>query len=253
MKKYWKDIESKKSKEQERRIEKTPEENPLLELFRSNTIDLPASRRDFLKLCGFGLAATAFSSCQSKISKAVPYVIAPPEITPGEAVFYASSYINGNDYCSIIVKTRDGRPIKIEGNPESGITQGRTSARVQASVLDLYDGGRFHGPMKTGISAGWESIDTEIISKLQKIVEDKGTIVLLTPTVFSPSTEAVIAGFLQKFKGSEWIQYDAISYSAMLEANKTSFGRQVIPNYRFDKADLIVSRCRLSWNLAFSG
>jgi molybdopterin-containing oxidoreductase family iron-sulfur binding subunit len=72
-------------------------------------------------------------------------------------------------------------------------------------------------------------------------VEDKGTIVLLTPTVFSPSTEAVIAGFLQKFKGSEWIQYDAISYSAMLEANKTSFGRQVIPDYRFDKADLIVS------------
>jgi molybdopterin-containing oxidoreductase family iron-sulfur binding subunit len=241
MKKYWKDIESKKSKEQERRMEKTPEENPLLELFKSNTIDLPASRRDFLKLCGFGLAATAFSSCQSKISKAVPYVIAPPEITPGEAVFYASSYINGNDYCSIIVKTRDGRPIKIEGNPDSGITQGRTSARVQASVLDLYDGGRFHGPMKTGISAGWESIDTEIISKLQKIVEDKGTIVLLTPTVFSPSTKSVIAGFLQKFKGSEWIQYDAISYSAMLEANKTSFGRQVIPDYRFDKADLIVS------------
>jgi molybdopterin-containing oxidoreductase family iron-sulfur binding subunit len=241
MKKYWKDIESKKSKEQERMIEKTPEENPLFELFKSNTIDLPASRRDFLKLCGFGLAATAFSSCQSKISKAVPYVIAPPEITPGEAVFYASSYINGNDYCSIIVKTRDGRPIKIEGNPESGITQGKTSARVQASVLDLYDGGRFHGPMKTGISAEWESIDTEIISKLQKIVEDKGTIVLLTPTVFSPSTETVIAGFLQKFKGSEWIQYDAISYSAMLEANKTSFGRQVIPDYRFDKADLIVS------------
>ena len=241
MKKYWKDIESKKIKEQEPRIEKRPEENPLFELFKSNTIDLPASRRDFLKLCGFGLAATAFSSCQSKISKAVPYVIAPPEITPGEAVFYASSYINGNDYCSIIVKTRDGRPIKIEGNPESGITQGKTSARVQASVLDLYDGGRFHGPMKTGISAEWESIDTEIISKLQKIVEDKGTIVLLTPTVFSPSTETVIAGFLQKFKGSEWIQYDAISYSAMLEANKTSFGRQVIPDYRFDKADLIVS------------
>jgi molybdopterin-containing oxidoreductase family iron-sulfur binding subunit len=241
MKKYWKDIESKKIKEQEPRIEKRPEENPLFELFKSNTIDLPASRRDFLKLCGFGLAATAFSSCQSKISKAIPYVIAPPEVTPGEAVFYASSYINGNDYCSIIVKTRDGRPIKIEGNPDSGITQGKTSARVQASVLDLYDGGRFHSPMKMGISAGWESIDTEIISKLQKIVEDKGTIVLLTPTVFSPSTEAVIAGFLQKFKGSEWIQYDAISYSAMLEANKKSFGRQVIPDYRFDKADLIVS------------
>src|ERR1035437_7957956 len=241
MKIYWKDIESKKIKEQEPRIEKTPEENPLFELFKSNTIDLPASRRDFLKLCGFGLAATALSSCQSKISKAVPYVIAPPEATPGEAVFYASSFISGNDYCSIIVKTRDGRPIKIEGNPDSGITMGGTSARVQASVLDLYDSGRFHGPVKEGISSDWDSIDAEIISKLEKIVEEKGNIVLLTPTIFSPSTEAVISGFLQKFKGSEWVQYDAISYLAMLEANKISFGKQVIPDFRFDNADLILS------------
>jgi Fe-S-cluster-containing dehydrogenase component/anaerobic selenocysteine-containing dehydrogenase len=241
MKKYWKDIESKKSKEQEYRIEKTTEENPLFELLNDNTKNLPASRRDFLKLCGFGFAVSALSSCQSKISKAVPYVIAPNEITPGEAVYYASSYVNGNDYCSIVVKTRDGRPIKIEGNPESAITRGGTCARVQASVLDLYDGGRFHGPMKDGLPAGWELIDREIIGKLQKIVEEKGSIVLLTPTIFSPSTEAVISEFLQKFKGSEWIQYDPISSSAMLEANKTSFGKQVIPDYRFDKADLIVS------------
>ena len=87
----------------------------------------------------------------------------------------------------------------------------------------------------------WEAIDKEIISKLQKIKEEKGTIVLLTPTIFSPSTEAVIADFLKKFPGSEWVQYDAISYSALLEANEISFGKKVIPDYRFDKADLIVS------------
>ena len=69
----------------------------------------------------------------------------------------------------------------------------------------------------------------------------KGHIVLLTPTIFSPSTEAVISEFLKKYPGSEWIQYDAISYSAMLEANKISFGKQVIPDYHFDKCDLIVS------------
>ena len=79
--------------------------------------------------------------------------MAPEEITPGEALYYASSYVNGSDYCSILVKTRDGRPIKIEGNPESGITRGGTSARVQASVLDLYDMSRFRGPLKNGISA----------------------------------------------------------------------------------------------------
>jgi molybdopterin-containing oxidoreductase family iron-sulfur binding subunit len=241
MKKYWKDIESEKGKLDDGAAEKTLGENPLIELFNDKRNCLPSSRRDFLKLCGFSFAVSALASCESKISKAVPYVTAPVELTPGEALYYASSYINGNDYCSIIVKNRDGRPIKIEGNPGSGITRGATSARVQASVLDLYDGGRFHGPLKDGVSATWESIDNEIIGKLEKISEQKGTIVLLTPSIFSPSTEGVISGFLQKFKGSEWIQSDAISSSAILEANKLTFGYQVIPDYRFDKADLIVS------------
>jgi Fe-S-cluster-containing dehydrogenase component/anaerobic selenocysteine-containing dehydrogenase len=241
MKKYWKDIESKYSKKEDNCIEKVPEENVLFGFPDGKERAIHTSRRDFLKLCGYGFAVSALASCQSRISKAVPYAIAPVEFTPGMPEYYASSYINGNDYCSIIVKTRDGRPIKIEGNPDSGITMGGTSARVQASVLDLYDSGRFHGPMKEGISSDWDSIDAEIISKLEKIVDEKGNIVLLTPTIFSPSTEAVISGFLQKFKGSEWVQYDAISYSAMLEANKISFGKQVIPDFRFDKADLIVS------------
>ena len=95
--------------------------------------------------------------------------------------------------------------------------------------------------MKDGTPTDWETIDKEIIAKLNKISVGKGTIVLLTPTVFSPSTEAVISGFLKKFPGAEWVQYDAISYSAILEANKISFGQQVIPDYRFDKAEMIVS------------
>ncbi len=241
MKKYWKNIESRKGQEKIAVKKLADNEHLLFDLISDQNKDLPASRRDFLKLCGFSFAITALSSCQSKINKAVPYVIAPVEQTPGEALYYASSYINGSDYCSILVKTRDGRPIKIEGNPESGITAGGTSARVQASVLDLYDSGRFHGPMREGISSDWESIDKEIISGLEKIKDEKGNIVILTPTIFSPSTEAVISGFLQKYPGSEWVQYDAISYSALLEANKISFGKQVIPDYRFDKADLIVS------------
>jgi len=242
MKKYWKDIESIKSKTETDGIKKIPPEGSLsLSLFNDLKNDLPASRRDFLKLCGFSFAVSALSACQSKIGKAVPYVIAPVEMTPGEALYYASSYINGSDYCSIIVKTRDGRPIKIEGNPESGVTKGGTSARVQASVLDLYDTSRFHGPLKGENAATWEDIDKEITEKLNKIAEEKGKIILLTPTIFSPSTETAISGFIERFKGSEWVQYDAISYSAILEANKISFGKQVIPDYRFDKANLVLS------------
>jgi molybdopterin-containing oxidoreductase family iron-sulfur binding subunit len=241
MKKYWKSIESEEKKEEVGPKRESSDDNALSDLLNDHNLELPASRRDFLKLCGFSFAVTALASCKSRIEKAVPYIIAPVEITPGEALYYASSYINGNDYCSILVKTRDGRPIKIEGNPDSGITMGGTSARVQASVLDLYDNGRFHGPLKDGAPVAWNVIDEEITDKLKKIASEKGKIILLTPSIFSPSTENVISGFLNKYPGSEWIRYDAISYSAMLEANKTSFGKQVIPDYRFDKADLIVS------------
>jgi molybdopterin-containing oxidoreductase family iron-sulfur binding subunit len=242
MKKYWKDIESRNINEEFKKFEKEGDkENSLLGFFNGSQKDFPASRRNFLKLCGFSFAVSALSSCQSKVSKAVPYVIAPEEITLGEALFYSSSYMNGSEYCSIMVKNVDGRPIKIEGNPESTISMGGTSARVQASVLDLYDGSRFHGPLKDGTASGWETNDAEIMKSLGNISAGKGTIVLLTPTIFSPSAEAVISGFLKKFSGSEWVQYDAISHSAMLEANMVSFGAQVIPDYRFDKADLILS------------
>lgn len=241
MKKYWKDIESKNQKEVVKAKKGPVSDTPLLDLVSDQNKDLLASRRDFLKLCGFSFAVTALASCRSKISKAIPYAYAPVELTPGEALYYASSYVNGNEYCSIIVKNRDGRPIKIEGNPESSVTSGGTTARVQASVLDLYDGGRFHGPLKDRSPVSWEKIDEDITGKLKDISSKGGTAVLLTPTIFSPSTESLISGFLKKFPGTQWVQYDAISYSALLEANKESFGKQVIPDYRFDKANLIVS------------
>ena len=240
MKKYWRDIDS---KHQAENLPEKPEKDDTspFSLFEDLREDGSASRRDFLKLCGFSFAVTAMASCQTKIRKAVPYVVAPYEITPGEANYYASTFMDGSDYCSIIVKTREGRPIKIEGNPASGVSMGGTSARVQASVLDLYDTSRFTGPMKDGAPSDWESVDAEIMGKLQKISAEGGKIVLLTPTIYSPSTEAVIAGFREHNPGCDWVRYDARSASAMLEANEYSFGKQYIPDYRFDKAEVIVS------------
>jgi molybdopterin-containing oxidoreductase family iron-sulfur binding subunit len=242
MKRYRKGVESKQNEvEPNAPVEAAHDGNPVLSVMNMKGIELTSSRRDFLKLCGYSFALGALSSCKSRITRAIPYVTAPREMTPGEALWYASSYVNGSDYCSILVKTRDGRPIKIEGNPLSGVTRGGTNARVQASVLDLYDMSRFKGPLKNGSPVDWLQIDEEITAGLNKTIADKRSVVLLTPSVFSPSTEAVISGFLKKFPGSEWVKYDAISYSAMLEANKSSFGRQVIPEYRFDRAEIIVS------------
>ncbi|TFH20322.1 MAG: molybdopterin oxidoreductase, partial [Bacteroidia bacterium] len=242
MKKYWKDIDAKEDRGPAHKPDVPVKgNNALLSLFGDLKGDGSASRRDFLKLCGFSFAVTAMASCQSKVRKVVPYVVAPYEITPGEANYYASSLIDGSDYCSIIVKTREGRPIKIEGNPESAISRGGTSARVQASLMELYDTGRYQTPLKEAMPMEWDLADAEIMQSLKEISERGGSIVLLTPSIYSPSTQAVIEQFKASYAGTEWIPYDAISASAIREANRIRFGKELIPDYRFDLADVIVS------------
>ena len=101
------------------------------------------SRRDFLKFLGFSTAAATLAACETPVVKSIPYLIKPDEIIPGVANYYASTYYDGRDYASILVKTREGRPIKIENNGTS------SNARVQASVLSLYDSARLKYPKKS--------------------------------------------------------------------------------------------------------
>lgn len=154
-----------------------------------------------------------------------------------------SSYINGGDYCSILVKTREGRPIKIEGNTDSKITKGGTSARVQASVLSLYDTSRLRNPMTKGergfSNATWDDVDTAITGKL--IANPNANIRILTSTILSPSTKKVFAKFTEKYPNTKVYSYDALSYSGMLMANLASKGKAEIPDYDFSKAKVIVS------------
>jgi len=206
------------------------------------SVNGPASRRNFLKLAGFSaVLATVLNSCEKPIHKAIPYLIKPEEITPGASAFYASTFFDGEEYCSVLVKSRDGRPIKIEGNPKSSVTQGGTSARVQASVLDLYDNDRHHHPLLEGKEISWEKADTEISRKLRDIQARGGKIVLLTSTLISPSAENIILEFQQAFPAAMHVTYDTASCSSILQAHERSFGIKALPSYRFDKAGMIVS------------
>ncbi len=200
------------------------------------------NRRDFLKLLGFGLgAATLAASCEIPVKKAIPYVTKPDEIVPGVANYFASSFVNGGDYCSVLVKTREGRPIKIEGNTLSSITKGGTSARAQASVLSLYDTRRiqFPGPVKEGnvTKQEWNAFDREVKAKLAA----GGNIRLITNTILSPTAKKALAEFTTKYPGSRAVTYDPVSHAALLAANQQSFGARAIPDYKFDKAEVIVS------------
>jgi molybdopterin-containing oxidoreductase family iron-sulfur binding subunit len=110
-------------------------------------LDASTPRRDFLKYMGFSTAAVMLAaSCEMPVRKVIPYAIKPEDIIPGVPNFYASTFVDNGDYCAIVIKTRDGRPIKVEGNSKSSITGGGTSARVQASVLNLYDTARLRQP-----------------------------------------------------------------------------------------------------------
>ena len=125
------------------------------------------SRRDFLKVFGFSFASAALlASCKRPVKKALPYIIQPPEITPGKSLYYASSFYDGHEYSGILVKTRDGRPIKIEGNLLSEFNREGTTARVQASVLSLYDDSRLKFPKAGEKQASWTAIDVHIIDKI---------------------------------------------------------------------------------------
>src|SRR5207244_5889509 len=135
----------------------------------SSVLDSNTSRRDFLKVVGFTTAAAALASCETPVINSIPYVVKPEDVTPGVANFYASTFYDGHDYSPILVKTREGRPIKIEGNTLSKITNGGTSARVQASVLSLYDGARLTGPYAKGAASTWKNVDSEVAKALSNI------------------------------------------------------------------------------------
>jgi molybdopterin-containing oxidoreductase family iron-sulfur binding subunit len=199
-------------------------------------LEAKAPRRDFLKYLGFSTAAAALAaSCETPVRKAIPFANKPEDIVPGIANWYATTYVQDGDVVSVLAKVRDGRPIKIEGNELSPITKGGTSARVQASVLDLYDTNRLRFPTIDGKEVTFEAIDKAVGESLN------GAVVILTSSIVSPTTKEIINQFIAKHPGSSHVVYDAVSYSGMLLANQSSYGKKIIPSYRFDTAKVIVS------------
>ena len=215
---------------------------PLVDSYGDNRVlEVGSSRRDFLKYLGFGLgAATVAAGCEIPIKRAIPYVIKPDTIVPGVATYYASSFASGGDYCSVLVKTRDGRPIKIEGNDMSSITQGGTSARAQAYVLSLYDTNRFRGPQKKDgnrwVDTSWDEVDSAVADQLSA----NARVRILTNTLMSPSAKQSIADFTAKYPNTKVVAYDAVSSAALLRANESDFGIKGVPDYHFDKAQVVV-------------
>jgi MoCo/4Fe-4S cofactor protein with predicted Tat translocation signal len=247
-KKQWKSFGGQQQTDAYKRVaeEEFNEELPFESFDDKGLLDAKAPRRDFLKYVGFSTAAAALAaSCKQPVKVAIPFAVKPDNISVGISDYYATTYVNNGEVIPILAKVRDGRPIKIEGNDKYSHNGSGTSARVQASVLDLYDKNRLRAPQELFNGKQQQVPTFEVLDK--KIAEEMaalGTkpVVLLTGSVASETNKKIIGEFLAKMPaGSRAVQYDAISYSGMLLANEASFGKKAIPSYNFASAKVIVS------------
>lgn len=197
------------------------------------------TRRDFLKYLGFSTAVVTLASCKGKVNKVIPYVVKPENITPGEAEYFASTIDNGEDFASILIKTRDGRPIKIEPNKESKYNF--VNARLQASILSLYDNNRLQNPKFKNNESNWNDLDKEIITNLKNISTKKKEIVILSKSVNSPSLLNIIKDFNTKYNNVSFLEYDPFINISMIDAYEELTGKRALPSYNLSKAKNIIS------------
>ncbi|MFC7346504.1 TAT-variant-translocated molybdopterin oxidoreductase [Chryseobacterium zhengzhouense] len=198
------------------------------------------SRRDFLKLLGFSTAAVTLAACEAPVIKTIPYVVKPHDIIPGIPNYYASTYFDGFDFASVLVKTREGRPIKIEPNPAAG-DLGKTNARAQAAVLSLYDNDKVKQPKLDGKDETFDKVDDFVIKGLNEAQASGKKIVLLSQSFASPTFKKLFAEFKAKYPTAELVTYDAFPYSAALDAAQEVFGTRALPVYDLKGSELVVA------------
>ncbi|MGH1518728.1 TAT-variant-translocated molybdopterin oxidoreductase [Chryseobacterium sp. JK1] len=198
------------------------------------------SRRDFLKLLGFSTAAVTLAACEAPVIKTIPYVVKPHDIIPGVPNYYASTYFDGFDFASVLVKTREGRPIKIDPNPAAG-DLGKTNARAQASVLSLYDNDKVKQPKLDGKDETFDKVDSFVLKGLEEAKASGKKIVLLSHSFASPTFKKLFAEFKAKYPTAELVTYDAFPYSASLDAAQEVFGQRALPVYDLKGSELVVA------------
>ena len=244
-KKYWKSVEElneNSSIVDALRNNEFVEEIPTDEFLgdKSSLSNSGTTRRDFLKYVGFSTAAATLAACEGPVHKSIPYVVQPEQIIPGVPDFYATTVFDGFDFANLVVKTREGRPIKIDNNKIAG-AKFSANARVHASVLSLYDNMRLKNPKEKGKDVTWDRVNALVGASLTDAKTKGAQVVLLTNTLASPSTEKLIAEFIAKNPNAKHVVYDAVSSSEALDAFELVYGERALVDYDFSKASLIVS------------
>lgn len=245
--KFWKSFDEKNNTaEFQKSVDTEFMSSPLREESKNEGND-GFARREFLKLMGASVALTSAAGCiRRPVQKIVPYVKQPEEVTLGVSNYYTASYFDGQEGFGLLVKSREGRPVHIEGNPSFPLNGAGVSSQAQASLLGLYDPERLQKPYrnllneartnKETVGISWEDLDNKVVEQLKK-----GSVAILTGNIASPATNAVIKDFCSGFKADHYA-WEPLAQDDVAEGQKASFGGEsVFPEYRYDKAKTIVS------------
>ncbi|HEY0456350.1 MAG TPA: TAT-variant-translocated molybdopterin oxidoreductase, partial [Verrucomicrobiae bacterium] len=204
----------------------------------------PLSRRNFLKLMAGSIALAGFSGCTQRQpnEKIVPYIAQPEQMTLGRPLYFATAMPRHGFAEALLVKSREGRPVKIEGNPQHPMSRGATSIFGQASLLDLYDPDRSKAVINAGEASSWTAFLDALNIALQKQSRKAGAgLRLLTGTITSPTLTAQIQALLKKFPEARWHAYEPLHRDSGIEGAKLAFGENVETQYAFENAKVILS------------
>jgi len=207
----------------------------------------PLSRKQFLALLAAS-AAFATAGCTNYRDKGeiVPYTKKPEEIIPGVANFYASTCTGCAQRCGVLIKTREGRPVKIDGNPDHPVNAGSICARGQASILNLYDPSRLRTPRYGGASAksgdlSWNQVDTDVVQRLAGCIRDQKQIILVVPPALSPSGAGVLADFRAACPSTRILTTDVFPQETRRRAWERCYGAVPLPVLAWDQARVLVT------------
>ena len=200
------------------------------------------SRRKFLALLSASAALTA-TACTNYRDKGeiIPYNKRPEEVMPGIANYYASTCNGCSQSCGILIKTREGRPIKIDGNPDHPTNKGKICAKGQASILNLYDPERLTDPLALRKKTDWKSVDANVISALNDAQSSGKEISIVTGAITSPTTKKVLNDFTVKYSNSKIYSYSLINDQQRRNAWMDSYGTDEYPSIKWKDANVILA------------
>ena len=235
-KEYWRSLDQ---------LADTPEFREFLHReFPENASELggDVSRRKFLTLIGASIALAGLAGCRRPVEKIVPYVKAPEEIIPGVPKYYATTIPTPAGGLGVVVESHEGRPTKIEGNKKHPVTFGKSTARMQAEILNLYDPDRSQSVLKDGRKAKWKHFVSFWDKKYEELSANGGEgLAILSGGFSSPTQFRLYESFKEKFPKAVWTAYEPVSDENIIQGMQIAVGKKVRPVYRYDKANVILS------------